>query len=217
MQIRLLQYGNTDNIGDTIQTLAVAQHIDQTYSFIDRDELNGYTGDECVVVLNGWFSHKPQNWPPSDRIIPIFFGFHMTPEAAASYVNYKSYFKRFEPIGCRDKVTAEILNTWGVKAYHSGCATMTFPRRPVEPEGGKNILVDVSRHLLKKDADRRNSISVSHAMPPYWEILSTETKMEIANSLLELYRTKASSVITCKCYPRFFASLTSSNTLSNND
>ena len=42
MNVALLKYSNTDNIGDDIQTLAVAQHINQKYALVDRDFLHRY-------------------------------------------------------------------------------------------------------------------------------------------------------------------------------
>lgn len=197
--VRLLKYGNTDNIGDVIQTIAVAQHVGQDYGFIERDGLNTYDGKPCVVVMNGWFSHQPENWPPVEAITPIFFGFHMTTETAAAYERHKAYFKKHEPIGCRDQGTADILKSWGVDSYASGCATMTFPRRAAAPAAGKTVLVDVSRHLFDR-ADRTNFRSVGHLMPAYWPFLSDKDKVATAQAFLAFYRQEAACVITSRIH-----------------
>lgn len=199
MKFRLLQYGNTDNIGDVIQTLAVAQHVKTHSGYLERDQLNHYDGEPCAVVLNGWFSHEPQNWPPSPAITPIFFGFHMTSKAAAAYEMHKAYFKRHEPIGCRDLGTAKIMQGWGIDAYVSGCATMTFPRRPREPLQPKTFVVDVSRHFFNR-RERADFVYLSQIMPAFWYFLSQETKIAAATALLALYREEAACVITSRIH-----------------
>lgn len=113
MKLALFKYSNSTNIGDNIQTLAVAQHINQEYSYIDRDYLNEYDGDKVIVVMNGWFSHIPSNWPPSPKITPIFFGFHMSKSASREFKKYTDYFAKHAPIGCRDESTAKEIASWG--------------------------------------------------------------------------------------------------------
>lgn len=199
MNILLLKYDNTDNIGDVIQTLAVAQHIQKYDGFIERDHMNSYDGEECIVVMNGWFSHEPQNWPPSPKITPIFFGFHMTSQAAALYSEHKEYFRRFQPIGCRDLGTAEIIRGWGVEAYVSGCATMTFSERPEAPANPKVVLVDVPRQHFDR-RERANFAYESHIMPAHWSHLSQDAKIDTAKALLELYRSEAGTVVTSRIH-----------------
>ncbi|WP_018184212.1 polysaccharide pyruvyl transferase family protein [Kaistia granuli] len=196
MKIALLDYSNTVNIGDNIQTLAVAQHVDQAYDLVDRDFLHAYSGEPVVVVMNGWFTHEPQNWPPSPAITPIFFGFHMTPDAAEAYRHSRDYFARFAPIGCRDKATAEILKSWDVDAYVSGCATMTFPTRSEEPRQPKLVLVDQPfKHFLS--GERRGHVSISHEVPSY---MSRATKFQVAKDMLEFYRDHAGMVVTSRIH-----------------
>lgn len=197
MKVAVLGYLNTDNIGDNIQTLAVAQHIGQQYSIVNRDFLSEYAGEPCVVVMNGWFSHEPQNWPPSDNIIPIFFGFHLTEKAADAYSRHKEYFKRFEPIGCRDKGTAEIIRGWGVEAYVSGCATMTFPARPKSLKGTADCLVDVSTIFFDR-VERKQYRQITHM--PNIGFAGHATKNQLAKDLLTYYRENARSVITSRIH-----------------
>lgn len=199
MKLRLLKYSNTDNLGDVIQTLAVSQHVVDHAGYIDRDFLSTYDGEECAVVLNGWFSHEPQNWPPSPAITPIFFGFHISAEAKPFYEKHKGYFKRFEPIGCRDRGTAEILQGWGVDAYVSGCATMTFSQRASAPADPKTIVVDVSRHLFNRQ-DRAQFVHLEQRMPVFWRLVPQEAKIETAKALLKLYRDEAGQVITSRIH-----------------
>jgi len=196
LKVALLDYSNTTNIGDNIQTLAVAQHIDQDYGLVDRDFLHQYDGDKCVVVMNGWFTHEPQNWPPSPAITPLFFGFHVTPETAASFERHRAYFERFAPIGCRDQATADMVKGWGVNAYVSGCATMTFPTRAHEPAAPKVFLVDQHKRHFPREA-RNKSVEISHEIPFQ---VSSETKFAMARELLGFYRDNAGLVITSRIH-----------------
>jgi len=147
--------------------------------------------------MNGWFSHEPQNWPPSDKVIPIFFGFHMTEKAAEAYSRHKDYFKRFEPIGCRDEGTAEIIRKWGVEAYVSGCATMTFPARAKSPENGVNFLVDVATVFFDR-SERKQYRRNTHMFD--FKFASHETKNKLAKELLTYYRQSAKSMITSRIH-----------------
>jgi hypothetical protein len=196
LKIALLKYSNTTNVGDNIQTLAVAQHVDQDYDLVDRDFLSLYDGEPVAVVMNGWFTHEPQNWPPAPKITPIFFGFHLAPQAAAEFGAHRDYFRRFAPIGCRDRATADIVRSWGVDAYVSGCATMTFPVRTSEPTEPKLILADQThKHFLSRD--RQGFIDVTHKLPIY---LSTRSKFAAAREILEFYRDNAGMVITSRIH-----------------
>src|SRR5690606_36872910 len=126
----------------------------------------------------------------------IFFGFHMTPETAVAYSEHKEYFKRFEPIGCRDHATAEYLRSWGVEAYVSGCATMTFPRQSREPNDPKLVLVDQTRkHFPHRE--RRGHVSISHVARLF---LSAATRYAMARELLRYYRDEAGLIITSRIH-----------------
>lgn len=195
MKVAAFKYDNSDNIGDNIQTLAVTQHLKKIDFYIDRDSLPYYKGEECVVVMNGWFSAKGENWPPSEAIHPIFFGFHMTPTAAEAFKKHASYFKKHEPIGCRDDGTAQILREWGIDAYTSGCATLTFPKRKAAPQDGVNLLVDCSKRLFRQ-ADRGGLKTVSHQIAN----VDFTAKNTYAEALLKFYRDRANSIVTSRIH-----------------
>ncbi len=183
------------NIGDCIQTLAVERHLPRVDFYIDRDSLSSYDGEDCVVVMNGWFSHNPQAWPPSPKIHPIFYGFHMTGAAMAAYIRHAAWFKRFEPIGCRDRATMDALKSWGVDAYLSLCSTLTFPKRSVEPEQPLFVFVDVKpRHF--PEAVRTRAVSSAHEIAP----VEPYAQHALARALLDFYREKASHVITSRIH-----------------
>ena len=101
--------------------------------WIDRDNLSAANFKECkkvVTICNGWWmcEYKYTNhfdFPPPTWMHPLYISVHigdkrmMTPKTVA-------HFKEYQPIGCRDKSTAQMLESLGVSSYFSGCLTMTL-------------------------------------------------------------------------------------------
>ncbi len=192
MKVGLFCYSNSTNVGDFIQTLAVAQHLDQEYQLVDRDFMNQYDGEPMAVVMNGWFTDEPGNWPPSPAIMPIFLGFHISRESVSVIRDHKDYFVRYAPIGCRDHATAAYMKECGIDAYVSGCATMTFPSRSVDVVADRVVLVDEPlQHFLR--SERRDFTFISHELEPY---MSQELRFQAARELLDFYREHAGLIIT---------------------
>ena len=69
-------------------------------------------------------------------IDPLFVSFHVATYVYPEYgrdpqdwlLSRESldYLRRFEPIGCRDLRTLELLERRDVECYFSGCLTLTF-------------------------------------------------------------------------------------------
>ena len=136
-------YKNT-NIGDYIQSLAAKQFWDSTnIQYYHRDKLNQYSGASAKVIMNGWFTHQPQNWPPSPNISPLFVAFHLNTSAYEKLLSDKSieYLKKHEPIGCRDENTVAALSKKGVNAYFSSCLTTTLGYKYASSKQRKNIYI----------------------------------------------------------------------------
>jgi hypothetical protein len=124
----LLKY-NSDNLGDDIQSIAARQFMPAVDVLLDRDYLSGVKSEQKIkIILNGWFNSKPENWPPSPDIDPLFVSFHIARKAVALFTSEISliYLKQHEPIGCRDTSTRDLLLSKGVDAYFSGCLTLTL-------------------------------------------------------------------------------------------
>ena len=62
---------NEVNIGDYIQQLAAKQFLGEAETFVEREEIDAYDGEEVRMILNGWFMHHPEHWPPSEKIAPL--------------------------------------------------------------------------------------------------------------------------------------------------
>ena len=116
------------NAGDYIQSLAAAQFLPRVDKYVNREKLNEYNGNTLKLIMNGWFMHKPGNWPPSADIDPLMISFHLNSQAKNEMLNAKGvdWFKQHAPIGCRDIYTLEALTGAGVECYQSGCLTTTF-------------------------------------------------------------------------------------------
>lgn len=116
------------NIGDYIQALASSQFLDNIDLFIEREKLRDYNGEEVAMIMNGWYMHHPEQWPPSSRIHPLFVAFHLNNLVDNELLGERSveYLKKYEPIGCRDISTLKKMENHGVKAYFSSCMTLTL-------------------------------------------------------------------------------------------
>lgn len=148
------------NIGDNLQFMA----IDYLYSMFLSDtkqivnlhmnQLGQYQGEDLILPMN-WNLFEPAfinegKISISKNIIPVFLG--MTIESASYKETYFNdyniaYLKRYEPIGCRDEHTLNVLRRHHIRGYLNGCMTSAFPKR----KGGnqnKIFFVDVPVDLL---------------------------------------------------------------------
>jgi len=132
------------NVGDNIQSLAAKQFLPKVDKYIDRETLADYKGESVKLIMNGWFIHNTHNWMPTEQIIPLFVSFHMNNTAAPAMLSDMgiAYLKKHEPIGCRDQFTADTLNAKGIKAYFTGCLTLTLDSYKVDnSERGEDIYI----------------------------------------------------------------------------
>ena len=144
---------NSINIGDYIQGLSAKQYFDKIDEYIEREQLNKNRKSNIRIIMNGWYMHHPDNWPPSTFINPLFVAFHINSVARDSLLSERSisYLKTKEPIGCRDIETAELLKAKGVNAYFSGCLTLTLGLKYKSKEKeNKSYFVDPYYKLSKR-------------------------------------------------------------------
>lgn len=137
MKYGLLNYSESNqffNVGDYIQSLAAKQYLPNVDALINREKMAAYEGDKIKLILNGWFTHNPENWIPSKGIVPLFVSFHINNTAAPYMLNENGvqYLKQHQPIGCRDQYTTDILKEKGIDAYFTGCLTLTLDSYKVD-------------------------------------------------------------------------------------
>ena len=189
------------NLGDEIQTLAVSQLVPRVDGYVSREALD-QVAQPCTVPLNGFFMNTA-HWPPSPAVRPVFFAFHVTPQAQPVICSPAgiAYLKHWQPIGCRDRGTQALLAEHGVQTYYSRCVTLTLPRRTRVPSKGQVFMVGVSptARYAVPDALRKRAIVVDQAKVRL-PITDTALKQALAHELLTQYRERAALVITSKIH-----------------
>lgn len=132
----------TDNIGDYIQSLAALQFLPKNCFpyFIDRESVRFYHGPKVKLIMNGFFTLTIGNNEVTQQINPLYISYHINNKIKIKQDTIQNLIK-FQPIGCRDISTQIELEKHGIKAYFSGCITLTLD-------------IDYS----VKDSERRNEI-----------------------------------------------------------
>ncbi|WP_216936728.1 polysaccharide pyruvyl transferase family protein [Acinetobacter sp. BY484] len=144
------------NIGDYVQSLAAKQFLPQVDNYLNRECLGQYKGEPSKIILNGWFTHHPETWVPSAQLIPLFVSLHINSSAADRILSESgvAYLKKHEPIGCRDHYTVRLLESRGIKAYFTGCLTLTldsYAKNDSIENDGKIYIVDPLYGFPNKD------------------------------------------------------------------
>jgi hypothetical protein len=119
----------------------------------------------------------------------------MTDEAAKHYRDHVNYFRKYEPIGCRDRGTMEIMERWGIDSYLSFCCTLTFPQRESGAYGDITVLTDVPRYV-RGPTKREKPIRVQHEIPA----IDPLSQRRYAIALLDFYRTRARELATSRIH-----------------
>lgn len=130
------------NIGDYIQTLAALQFMPHVDEYFDKtaDDMGV---EKIKMIMNGWYIWQPEKFPVSSRIIPLPISMHISPVHADRLLSLDyvfNWFKKNEPIGCRDKETERILSMHGIKSYFSGCLTLTLGEKYKTNEERKGLI-----------------------------------------------------------------------------
>ena len=198
------------NVGDTFQDLA----IDYIFREMNIDEKNvvyvpregGYSFDneeEIIMAANImlFVRSEEKNIPYPDNFHPCFISAKIYHDSFNLYPQLIQYIKKYEPVGCRDEETRQILRSYGIEAYLMGCFTVCFPKREHIPVNGKAFFVDTPKELNAYVPDylRERAVYISHSMPflnyPA-DIEEDARQKKIAQSFLDRYRDEAEIVIT---------------------
>ena len=172
MEAAILGFIGSKNIGDYIQTKAVIDIVNtKKIKILDRENLDKHKEGKIKTIINGWFMENPKNWPPSNKIKPLFISFHINPSAEGELLKEKSleYFKEHEPIGCRDFYTRDILLEKGINAFYSSCVTTTIDRNNYlkSKTQAKGIIVIGAFDRLKPTLDYKSSFKLLLSLLKY--------------------------------------------------
>ena len=197
---------STENLGDHIQIISALHMLSRLgiapTRFIDRDdEIKSAPGleDEAGpvgIVLNGWFKTNRAEWPPHPKLSPLIIGFHIRLFQCPELLSDESidFFRRHQPIGCRDVNTEALLRQKGVEAFTSNCLSLIFSRRIEDPNTQTEVFV-VSRDERIKDR-LPQSIAPYTFLSHYTGSNDFTANMAQAERFLEIYRSRAKLIVT---------------------
>ncbi len=216
-QYAIIGYPDSYNLGDEVQSIAAAHLLPRVDMRIPRERLDTLDPevDHVRLLCNGFFMHRPERWPPDERIEPLFVSFHVSTETGADrhllLPELKAYYQRYGPIGCRDRGTQQRFEAMGVDAYFSGCVTLTLQNPfPAEARNEEIILADPFykfqnadyrkhlRHAIVPVEHRERVVELTHRLP-YDRSYTEEEKIALAQTLLDRYA-RASLVITSRIH-----------------
>jgi len=197
---------STGNLGDHVQVLAARRLLARVgiepAAYIDRDhEIAACpylenTKRPLGIIMNGLFKSNGAQWPPHERLNPVFLGFHMRPHRCPELLSAEAleYYSQHEPIGCRDVYTRTLLNSHSVEAFESNCVTLTLERRFRNPEKQTEVFV-VSRDQRLWD-EVIQYIPSARYVNQYTASKHFGRNLVRANKLLRLYKQRARLIVT---------------------
>jgi len=114
------------NLGFYIQSLAALQFLPKNCQpdLILREKLRYYDGTIINLFMNAWYRISDRNKKISKYIKPIYLSIHIYNEKVLDNETIEN-FKKYEPIGCRNISTLNMLTKRGINSYFSSCLTLT--------------------------------------------------------------------------------------------
>jgi hypothetical protein len=205
MQNGIIYFPDSTNIGDDIQTYAASLLVNQA-ELCNRERLDEFS-EKTRLLCNGWFMESSKHWPPSNHVDSLFLSFHISGKNKKSMTSPEAikYYKQHEPIGCRDYDTLNLLKSFGIDAYFSGCLTLTLPKY-VGEKSDEILFVDVLRTNYTQNyretvvkniipESYRNQVKFVSHISNDLKHLNATTRMAQAQQMLERYG-KAKLVFT---------------------
>jgi|GEM_PF-402307 len=207
----LLAYNDTINLGDEIQSIAARQFLPAIDYYIDREALDAFAlapDQEVRLILNGWFCHRPERWPPSSSIRPLLISFHVSqtpgmwsglrPVDVFAQDSVRQYLKQHGPVGARDFSTLEFLQRSGIDSYFSGCLSLALQRPNLPRDHDLLVLNDVPDEIIRIIP----SLTTKRVVVTFhndFERFDIQARTQRAQQLLDLYA-RAGCVITTRLH-----------------
>ena len=196
------------NMGDSVQAFAVDYLF--RYAGVKQNDIIGIpcrsaeADEPCYLVVQGHFGRQyDMGFMHNSNIHPIFIGFALKDSFLTD--DEVRYFKKYEPILCRDELTKNTLISYGVEAYLTGCLSVAFPKREESTTGkrDKYYFVDVKKQFLELIPENIKKNAVYTSQNLYMDevsIDSMEQGDQMASKLMEEYRENAKMVITSRLH-----------------
>lgn len=192
---------NINNLGDHAQILTIDYLYrvmgieEKNIVYIDIDKLSTYDGPPVKLPVSlplvNYYEHGVAGLF-SKNITPVFFG--LTMPKVNLLPEEIEYYKRYEPIGCRDEQAYLTMTKYGIKAYIGGCLTVTLPKRNLDTKKQNKIfIVDIPIGVRKfiPEEIMKEAIIDTHIL--YGKI---DNPTELAKKQYEKYKNEAKLVIT---------------------
>lgn len=195
------------NIGDDLQLIAI-QNIYKTMGINENDIVK--IGFSQLSTYDGEYVILPVSFPLygyreglnitmfSPKIIPVFLGLSIMSDNLSD--EEIRYLQRFEPIGCRDYYTMEILRSKNIMCYMGGCATALLPRVD-ERKGEKIYIIDVPKKMqecipgdIRDNAIYMTQVLMNCNNP---EQVAKERLQELADNARMVITTRLHSALPC--------------------
>ena len=200
----LLSY-STGNIGDEIQSLAASQFLPRIDYYINRDywdEFKVDSDEEIKLIMNGWYSHRPENFPLTleqvNPLLVLMYFDDQVKEAFSSEANV-AFFKKYGPVGARSFDTERYMESLGVESYFSGCLTLTLQPEKNIPKQDFILAIDLPNDVFDKVEKESKYPVLRMSADTNHQYSSPEQRMKIAQYYLYLYQS-ARFVITTRLH-----------------
>ena len=218
MKYGLICYNHLENVGNEIQSIAARRFLPNIDYYVDFNNLSSFKGREKFkIIMNAWYLHDKKSWPPIDENIdPLLIAMHLNtnnPNTSEAFLSDESrdFLSKYGPVGARDPLTQQFLQSHDIDSYFSGCLTLTLKGDENVEKEDYIVLVDVSDDVVsyvKSKTDKKIYV-VSQSLPAdlnkrkltkkyhFLEdrIYSSREKFFYGECLLNLYQ-RASCVIT---------------------
>ncbi len=198
----------TLNIGDYIQSLSALQYLPKECIpiLINRDTIQYYHGPKVKLIVNGRYFLQEGNIITSEQIEPLYLSYHI--QNNRSDMRMIRHLKKYEPIGCRDIFTYNLLKKNGITTYFSSCLTTTLDILYYKKESFRTqeiIFTDFKFGYLNqadifiKNLSKYNFSNITYIKHDFSTKINHFERFQIADRILKKYAT-AKLVITTRIH-----------------
>ena len=198
------------NFGDQIQLIAIEKLYEminislKDIVLIPSGKLSNYSKEKVTLPLNICMQKSKglDYFWLSPNIFPVFLGINLQTNYLTKTM--VDFFKQYQPIGCRDEWTYNILQSYEIESYINGCITAAiFPRRTETGNYDKIFFIDIPDSLKEfiPNEFAENSIETSNNF--YGKIEDLVPDLDIRSFVLKKYnilRDSARLVVTSRLH-----------------